>query len=202
MLSPVGLYVPRNSPLHRTTAGVKLAGLAVAAVIVTRLPTPELVGAATLVTALGFVVARIPARVVLGQLAPIAWIAVPLLAFHWATAGLEHAVVTVGRLLVLVMLAALVTLTTRLLVMMETFEHMLRPLTRLGVRPERIALLLALTVRCVPVVVEVYQQCREAQRARGLEWSPLALAVPLVVRLLKKADAIGEALAARGLDDW
>src|SRR5690606_19058888 len=149
-------------PLHRATAGAKLAGLAVAAVLVAWLPTPALVGAAVSAAALGFAVARIPVRVVLGQLAPFAWIAAPLLAFHWATTGLGHAVVLVGRLLVLVMLAALVTVTTRLLVMLETFERLLRPLARLGVRPERVALVLALAVRCVPLVTEVYRQCREA----------------------------------------
>jgi biotin transport system permease protein len=41
----------------------------------------------------------------------------------------------------------------------------------------------------------------DARRARGAQGSLLALAVPVVVRSLYAADAIGEALAARGLDD-
>jgi biotin transport system permease protein len=110
-------------------------------------------------------------------------------------------VVVVGQLLVLVLLAALVTLTTRVLAMVATFEWVLSPLARVGVHADRVGLVLALTVRCVPLVAQTYQQAREAQRARGLEWSAVALVVPLIVRLLKKADAIGEALAARGLDD-
>ena len=38
---------------------------------------------------------------------------------------------------------------------------------------------------------------REAQRARGLDRHPLALAVPLVLRTLKMADEVAEAIEAR-----
>jgi biotin transport system permease protein len=53
----------------------------------------------------------------------------------------------------------------------------------------------------VPVVVGLAEEVRDAQRARGLAASPRAFAVPLIVRSLRHADALGEALAARGLDD-
>ncbi len=53
----------------------------------------------------------------------------------------------------------------------------------------------------MPVVVGLAEEVREAQRARGLGASPRAFAVPLVVRTLRHADALGEALAARGVDD-
>jgi biotin transport system permease protein len=53
----------------------------------------------------------------------------------------------------------------------------------------------------VPVVVGIAEEVRDAQRARGLRGSPRAYAVPLVIRALRHADALGEALAARGVDD-
>lgn len=198
-MSRLGLYVPGDSLLHRAPAGLKLALLAAAAVLA--LWSPVALGTLGGLAVAGFVVARVPWRVAWAQLVPVLWFAVPLLAFQWLLAGLSRAVVVVGQLLVLVLLAALVTLTTRVLAMVATFEWVLSPLARLGVRADRVGLVLALTVRCVPLVAQAYQQAREAQRARGLEWSPVALVVPLIVRLLKKADAIGEALAARGLDD-
>ena len=71
----------------------------------------------------------------------------------------------------------------------------------LGVDAERVALVLALAVRAVPVVTGLAAEVRDAQRARGLGASPRAYAVPLVVRSLRHADALGEALVARGLDD-
>jgi biotin transport system permease protein len=60
---------------------------------------------------------------------------------------------------------------------------------------------MALGIRCVPVVVGLARQVREAQLARGLGASPRAFAVPLIVRSLRHADTLGEALVARGADD-
>jgi biotin transport system permease protein len=65
----------------------------------------------------------------------------------------------------------------------------------------RVGLLLNLAIRCVPLVIELASEVRDAQRARGLESSPRALVVPLLVRTLRRADELGEALAARGVGD-
>ena len=67
--------------------------------------------------------------------------------------------------------------------------------------PERVGLLIALAIRSVPVVVGLAEQVRDAQRARGLTASPRAFAVPLIVRSLRHADALGDALVARGVED-
>jgi biotin transport system permease protein len=109
--------------------------------------------------------------------------------------------VVVGVLAVLVLLAALVTLTTRTTDLVEAVVVASRPLRAVGVDPERVGLMIALGIRCVPVVVGLAEEVRDAQRARGLAASPRAFAVPLIVRSLRHADALGEALAARGLDD-
>ena len=56
-------------------------------------------------------------------------------------------------------------------------------------------------IRAVPQVIDLGRRVREAQHARGLAASPRAFAVPLIVGALRRADAMGDALAARGLDD-
>ncbi|MEQ7123492.1 energy-coupling factor transporter transmembrane protein EcfT [Actinopolymorpha sp. B11F2] len=197
----LGLYQPGSSLLHRLPAGAKLTALAVAAVVILRITAVSTLGVAVVLTLALVAAAQIPWRVGFAQVRPVCWFAVPLLAFQWVSAGPAHAVLVVGQLLVLVALAALVTLTTRVTAMLDAFESALRPFERVGVSPMRVGLVLALTVRCIPLVAQTYAETREAQRARGLERSPVALAVSLVVRLLKKADAMGDALAARGLDD-
>ena len=75
------------------------------------------------------------------------------------------------------------------------------PLRRVGVNPERVGLMLQLAIRAVPQVIDLGRRVREAQHARGLAASPRAFAVPLIVGALRRADAMGDALAARGLDD-
>ncbi|HEY6737254.1 MAG TPA: energy-coupling factor transporter transmembrane protein EcfT [Actinopolymorphaceae bacterium] len=196
----IGLYVPGASPLHRSPVGVKLGVLMLSALAILLARTPQVVGASLLATLVLYAVARIPWRTALAQVRPVLWFGIPVLLLQWILSGPAHAFLVVGQLVVLVGMAALVTLTTRVTAMLDAFETALRPLRRVGVSPERIALVLALTIRFVPVVAEAYAQAREARRARGLESSPLALAVPLVIRLLRKADHIGEGLAARGCD--
>ena len=62
-------------------------------------------------------------------------------------------------------------------------------------------LVLAMTIRCIPLLAGVVAEVTEARRARGLGFSLRALAVPVVIGALRTADAMGEALAARGVDD-
>lgn len=201
-MTSLGLYQPGQSLLHRLPAGAKLLVLVVAAVATVWLDRPWQVGLALLVVLLLYAVARVPARLLATQVKPLFWLAVVLGVFQLVVSGWRTAVVVVGTLVALVLLAALITLTTRTTDLIDTVVRLCSPLRLLlRVDPERIGLLLALGVRSVPVVIGLAQEVREAQLARGLAASPTAFAVPLVVRALRHADALGEALVARGVDD-
>lgn len=197
----VGLYAQGDSLLHRCPAGVKLAGLAVLVVVVLQLRTPVQVGLAAIMVVLGYVVARVPGRAAVAQVRPLLWLGLAIGAWQLVLVGWERAVVVVGQLVLAVALAGLVTVTTRTSELLDVLESVLRPLRRLGVDSTRVALVLALTVRAVPVLVRLAAEVREAHRARGVVAGPRAFAVPLLVRTLRHADALGEALVARGLDD-
>jgi biotin transport system permease protein len=200
-VTPLGLYVPGSSVVHRSPAGLKLALLVGVGVVSVLLDELWQVAAAFVVVAGGFVAAALPARTIARQLRPVMWIGLATVAFHVVVNGWERAAVVVGVLATLVLAAALVTLTTRTTDLVDAVVAGSRPLRLLRVDPERVGLMIALGVRCVPVVVALAEDVRDAQRARGLTASPRAFAVPLIVRSLRHADALGEALSARGLDD-
>jgi biotin transport system permease protein len=200
-MSALGIYHPARSPLHRLPAGAKLLALVGAAVGTHWMDRPERAAAGVVVVLALYAVGRIPSRLVLGQVRPLFWLVLVLLAAQLLLAGWRTAVVVTANLLALVLLAALVTLTTRTTALVDTIVRTCRPLRVVGVDPERIGLLLALGIRSVAVVTGLAGQVREAQLARGLAASPTAVAVPLVVRSLRHADALGEALVARGVDD-
>lgn len=201
----IGLYRPGSSLVHRAPTLLKLLLLAVAMVLVGLAADPVLLGGALVAVVALYAVAGIPPTAAWPQIGPILWIlvfAVPVQvlvaggsAAGWTTAGLMA-----GRLLAAVALAALFTLTTTVTAVLEAFQTMLRPFRR-WVDADRVGLLVALTIRCIPLVAEIVREVLEARRARGTQGSLLALAVPVVVRSLYAADAIGEALTARGLDD-
>jgi biotin transport system permease protein len=196
----VNTYVPGRSWLHRSPAGAKLVGLLVALAGTLLLRSPVAVALAVAATVLVFASAGLVGEVP-RQVRPLRWLVVGLVLLQTLTAGWGTAVVVTGRLVVAVLLAGLVTLTTRVVDLLDVLERALRPLRRIGLHADRAALVLALGIRAVPVVANLAAEVRDAQRARGIRSSPRAFAVPFVVRSLRHADALGEALVARGLDD-
>ena len=200
-MSSLGLYRPGTSLAHRLPAGLKLLVLLAAGVGSVFVDRPWQVAAALVVVGLGYVVAGLSLGVLLRQARPLAWVLLLVGAFHVVVNGWERAVVVTGVILVLVLLAGLVTLTSRTSDLVDALVRVLGPLRRFGVDPARIGLLLALGIRSVFVVAQIAQEVRDAQRARGLTASPRAYAVPLIIRSLRHADELGEALVARGADD-
>ncbi|MFC9896456.1 energy-coupling factor transporter transmembrane component T family protein [Nocardia sp. NPDC127579] len=198
----IGLYRPGTSPLHRLPAGAKILLLLVAIVAATVFAhSPLRVGLVAAAVALLYAIARIPVKVAVAQLRPAVWMLLLIAVFQLVLTSPAQALVVCGLLLISMALAALVTLTTRVTDMLDTLTRVLGPLRRFGVDPDRIGLLLALAIRCVPLLTTIVHEVAEARRARGLHWSMTALVTPVLVRALRTADAMGDALAARGVDD-
>jgi biotin transport system permease protein len=84
--------------------------------------------------------------------------------------------------------------------MLDAVVRAARPLRR-WVDPEVVALTLGVMLRSVPWVAGAFTEVRDSARARGLERSPRAVVVPVVLHTVAYARRTGEALAARGLTD-
>jgi biotin transport system permease protein len=201
----LGLYQPGDSVLHRLSARSKLLALLVLAGLSFLLREPWQGGAAVLGALLLYPVAGMGPGLVWRQVRPLLVVLVVLGAFHALVNGIERALLVTSVILALVLLAGLVTLTTRTTDLVDTVARaagpLRRPLARIGLDPDRIGLLVALSIRAVPVVAALGAEVRDAQRARGLEQDVRAFAVPLIIRALRHADTVAEALVARGVDD-
>jgi biotin transport system permease protein len=198
----LSLYVSGTSPVHRAPAGLKLAVLAALGVTLFAIDRLELVaGAFVLVVALGLLGARLPARSLTSQIRSVwIWLAA-LFCFHLLVTGPLVGAVAVLRLLTLIVAAAVVTATTRVTALVAVIEWLASPLRAFGVRPARIGLVIAMTLRFIPLVADRAARLREAQAARGADRLRLGLVVPLLVQVLRMATTVGEALDARGADD-
>ena len=191
------LYLERDSPIHRLSPGVKLVALVVvgSAVFVVggwRGLLAILAGVVVLYAA-----ARLGWRVVAAQIRP-ALLTVGLFAVVQGLAqGWFPAVLLVLRLGSLILLAALVTLTTRVSATVATIERATTGLRRFGVNPAKVSLAFSLTLRFIPVIAALVVEVREAQRVRGLDRSIVAVVIPVVIRTLKMADDIADAVDAR-----
>jgi biotin transport system permease protein len=200
------LYVPRAGVVHRTPAGWKLLALAGLGALLFAVPTlPVVAGALGAVLLVGLVAARLPPSLLARQARAVLWFLVALFVVHALVTDVLTGAFTVLRLLTLVLAAAVVTATTRVVEMVAVVERVCAPLRWVGVRPARIGLVIAMALRFIPLISERADRIREAQAARGGSASGLraltTTVVPLLVQVLQLAQTVSEALDARGADD-
>lgn len=195
-------YQPGNSLLHRLPAGVKIL-LVCALILAVSLTVREawhVLPALGLAAAL-YVIGRIRPRAAWDQIRPVLPMLIAILALQWIVADLDTALRVSGSLLVAIAVAGLVALTTRMSDLLDAVTRAAQPLRHVGVSPDRVALVLVLTIRAIPLLARQLRQVTEARKARGLGMSIRALVVPTVLGALTTADQLGDALAARGVDD-
>lgn len=196
----IGIVHPGNSLVHRTPALAKLGLLAASVTVIALIPSLVWLGAGAVVVASLFAVARVPTAIAWRQIVPILWLLAFAVPVQVLFGGWEAAALMALRLVLAVALAAVYTLTTPVSATLDAVTTLLHPFRR-WIDADRVGLALALTIRCVPLLAELVREVLEARRARGAEGSLLALAVPVIVRALRTAEHLGEALAARGVDD-
>jgi biotin transport system permease protein len=195
----IALYRPGRSPLHRAPAGAKLLGLAALALAVSLIPHTVRTAAGTLVgVLLLFLLGGMGPGEFGRQLWRAKWIVLLLAISQAVFLGPEAALIGTTRVVAIVLLAALVTLTTPMGELLEALQTALGPLRRVGVDPWRVAFTVSLAIAAVPVVAGFAAQVREAQRARGVRLGPRAV-VTLLVLALRHGDDVADALTARGL---
>jgi len=192
------LYVEGASPLHQLRPGWKILGLAGAGTILFAIDHILFSILALALTLALYHVATLSLSRAWQQVRPALWIFALILLAQTVFNSWMLGVFVIVRFAVLLMLAGLLTLTTRSSDMLDGIEAGLAPLRRFGIRTEGISLAISLTLRFVPVLTRVVRDVREAQRTRGLERNPFAIAIPAIVRTLRISEEISDAIDARG----
>ncbi|AZA08473.1 energy-coupling factor transporter transmembrane component T family protein [Corynebacterium pseudopelargi] len=198
---PLGVYVAGTTPIHRMPAGWKFLALVIF-VITTAIWVHTAAWALAVigVVVLLYAVARIPIGIAWSQI----WMTLPVLgmlcAFQWWQYGPDRAIGVTGALLAALMLAALLTLTTPLEAMMDALERSLRPFER-WLPVDQIVLAISLTIRLIPLMFGTVFEVLDARKARGVNFSITAIGTPVLIRAIRRARAIADALIARGAAD-
>ncbi|NNE50940.1 MAG: energy-coupling factor transporter transmembrane protein EcfT [Sulfitobacter sp.] len=118
--------------------------------------------------------------------------------WHLAIGELAAGALIALRMVTAVGLANLVTMTTKLSDMLRVIERLCAPLRIFGVRPEPIALAMALVVRFVPVLSGKGHLLVMAWRARAARRVGWRILLPFAVIAIDDAEHVAEALRARG----
>ncbi|GAA2044396.1 energy-coupling factor transporter transmembrane protein EcfT [Yaniella flava] len=196
----LSLYYPTGSLLHRAPTWLKLAILALGSIALFWVPDTFWSALIVAIPLLGYLLARLPLRILGTDLFRMSWLLIFLLITQLIFNEPAVATTVMARLTTIILAAQLFTRTTKIQHLITTVEGLARPLKPLGVNPYKVALAVALMLSALGQIVGFIRQVRDAQRARGVKLAPWSWVVPVLVLSLKHADDVADALVVRGLD--
>jgi energy-coupling factor transport system permease protein len=156
---------------------------------------------------------------------PILWLVIVTIVYHLIFTGKETDTIltvlgyklTEGalddaafyslRLVLFVSMAFLVTLTSSPSEIGDAFARAIRPLKKIKVPVDDLALILFMAIRFIPVLYEEFTIIRNAQRLRGVDFSgsmvnrvrkSTAIIIPVFVAAIGRADELAQAIEVRG----
>jgi energy-coupling factor transport system permease protein len=122
--------------------------------------------------------------------------------------NLELGLTIVIRIICMLILTSLLTFTTRYQEINQGFTSLLKPLKLFHVPVGTFAMMLSLSLRFIPTLVDETNKIMKAQASRGVEFSEgnlkqkinqvVSLLVPLFIVSFRKADDLANAMEARG----
>ncbi|MBK4217993.1 energy-coupling factor transporter transmembrane protein EcfT [Paracoccus caeni] len=195
----ISLTSPVRTRAHDWSAGLKLGGLCLAStgLFLTANPAVHL-AALALTLVLYAMPGPVFLRAGLRSLRAVLPIVVILLLWHAIIGDLMAGLVITLRMVTLVALANLVTMTTPLEDLIDLIHWLTTPLRRLGLPTHLLETAIPLVIRFTPVLVARAATLAEAWRARARQRPGWRLILPLMLQALDDADHVGEALRARG----
>jgi energy-coupling factor transport system permease protein len=219
----IAQYYPGRSAVHRIDPRVKVVAVAVLAVALFVRDSFAALAVYTALAIVGLAVSRVPLVWVWRSLRPLLWLIVLTFAlqvffapgaylFHYSflhvsRPGLEQAFYLSLRLIVLVVIGSLLTFTTPAIALTDALAWLGRPLRRLRVPTEELALMTTIALRFIPTLVQEADVIMRAQRARGADFSHggpitraralLPVLIPLFIVSFRRADDLALAMEAR-----
>lgn len=220
----LGQYYPGHSFLHNLDPRTKLLASILLMTSLLLASNYTFVLGIVAVCALGICMSQIPGHFFLKNLRPFVWlfiitflihalttpgtalITAPFVAVSVTEQGLWSAGVYTIRLGLLIITAALLTLTTAPIDLTDGLERLLSPLKRIRVPVHEFVLMVTLSLRFLPILLQEAQRLRNAQVSRGASFEGnlmnrikniVPMIVPLFISALRRADELAIAMEAR-----
>lgn len=219
----VGQYVETSSILHRLDPRTKIVSIMILILSFLMLETgTSYVVATTFIFGI-LLMLRIPFRFFWQGLRPVLFILMFTFLYNllftqgtviWSWSfievtveGLHHGIRFVWRIILLILLASMLTLTTKPLDLSYGLEKLLAPLSKLGVPVEQLSLMIVIAIRFIPTIKQELDRILLAQKARGYDITVLSLPkrifsyipiiIPLLFTTIQRAEQMSYAIDAR-----
>jgi energy-coupling factor transport system permease protein len=221
----IGKYVPGTSLLHRMDPRAKLLMIFFYVFIVFLANNVTTYIILTVFTLSLLPLSRIPLSFIMRGLKPILWVILFTFVLHllmtkegdllyqlgWFEIyeqGLKQGIFISLRFLLLIFVTTMLTLTTTPIEVTDGVESLLSPFKRLNMPVHELALMMSISLRFIPTLMEETDKIMKAQAARGVDFSSgsfqekikavVSLLVPLFINSFKRAEELATAMEARG----
>ncbi len=220
----IGQYYPVASPVHRLDPRTKI--LLTFIYIISLFFIDFFIGYGFVVVALyaAINVTRVPIKFMLKGLRGIVFILLFTVVlnifftpggrvlFSWnfitvTEGGVKIALMMGARLILLIIGSSILTLTTSPIELTDGIESLLNPFRRIGVPAHEIAMMMSISLRFIPILLEETDKIMKAQMARGADFETgnivrrakamIPIMVPLFISAFRRAEELAMAMEAR-----
>lgn len=220
-----GRYVPADSVIHRLDPRSKLLIVFLFVCIVFLANNSITYGILAVYTFIMMRLSKIPFRFLYGGLKPVLWLVVFTMLLHFFLTkegqllfelgplniyeeGLRKGIFISLRFFLLILVTSLLTLTTTPIEITDGLETLLKPLDKVKFPVHELALMMSISLRFIPTLMQETDKIMKAQTARGVEFTSgpvkdrikaiIPLLIPLFVSSFKRAEELAIAMEARG----
>jgi energy-coupling factor transport system permease protein len=221
----LGRYVPGHSLIHRMDPRAKLILVFVYVGIVFLANNGPAYAVLTAFTLVLLLLSQVPLLFVVKGLKPALWIMLFTFLMHVLMTkegsvlyqmgelaiyegGVQKGIFISLRFLLFILITTLLTLTTTPIQVTDAIESLFGPLKRFRVPVHELALMMSISLRFIPTLMEETEKMMKAQMARGVDFhggaitermkAIVSLLVPLFVHSFKRAEELAIAMEARG----
>ncbi len=221
----LGQYAPRMSVVHSLDPRIKIFFCLVMMVLIFYTDQIELLVFLSIVIFFLYFLAKLTLTLALSNVRPFVvlflltlllhgfftpgqiLLTIPWLNFDISLEGLYKGFFYTFRLIMLIILAGLLTLSTSPMSLTDGIERILKPFTKLRLPAHEIAMTISIAMRFIPILIEESERIKKAQISRGAKFegniynrtkSIIPLVIPLFISGFRKAHDLSLAMEARG----
>lgn len=221
----LGQYYPADSFIHRLDPRTKV--LVILSAMILFVITQSLVKLVIALISVLFIIrmSRIPFLLVIRNLRPFLWLFIITIVFHIFLTNQGDILITIPflgtqvtkfglingfiysfRLGILILIAAILTLTTSPMELTDALDRFLKPLQKLGISTHEFTMMITLSLRFIPTLLFEADKLQKAQISRGAIFegnliqrlkSVIPLILPLFISVFRRADDLALAMDSR-----
>lgn len=221
----IGQYVPGDSLIHRLDPRTKMIMIAIFVVVVFFANNYINYSLLVVFAFFSMSLSTVPLRYVLKGLTPVWFLIIFTFLLHLFitsegealfsifgltiySGGIIQGIFISIRFFLLIFVTSLLTLTTTPIKITDAIESMLHPLKKIKFPVHELALMMSISLRFIPTLMQETDKISKAQAARGVDFKTgpirerakaiVPLLIPLFVSAFKRAEELAMAMEARG----